>query len=462
MRNLKTLMLVCILLLSVSIRAEDKALLMGIGDYEEAPDLPGIHKDVAMMETVVQKLGFQNVQVLMNQQVTYQRMRKALKALSQGITANDRVLIYFSGHGTQIPDDNADESDRLDEVLVAQDAQFTQTRENPLINVLRDDEFGELLAAIPSQNIYVLIDACNSGTSTKSLVFGTTQDVAKVWKYPGLSDNSGINKGSFRVELVEASTNSTGSAKYVLLSAAQDDEYAQASSNGSYFTLGIYNAILNLSDNDSITMNDLEAKTSDYIRRSLSSSPEQIHRPNLLGEPQLWNQNMKQRFTGEVETLWDMLERLVDDKISQEPSQSLEVRTNRKEYRVGDLLTIECKISMDGYINVLNVDREDQEATVLYPNKYHRDNRVQMGTTIEIPGEGDEFQLPAQEPLGENLIVVFVSSDSLNAYEMDGKIADKFGLFGLVSKGSMVRGFGVRPKPFSQWHAGKIITRVVR
>ncbi len=460
MRSLKILMMVCILLLSVSIRAEDKALLIGIGDYEAAPDLPGIQKDVNMMETVVQKLGFQNVHVLMNQQVTYQRMRKALKDLSQGTAANDRVLIYFSGHGTQVPDDNTDESDRLDEVLVAQDAQFTQTPENPLINVLRDDEFGELLAAIPSQNIYVLIDACNSGTSTKSLDFGATQDVAKVWKYPGLYDNSGINKGSFRP--VEVPNNSTSSAKYVLLSAAQDDEYAQASPNGSYFTLGIYNAVMNLSDNDSVTMSDLEAKTSDYIRRSLSSRPEQIHRPNLLGEPELWNQNMKQQFTGEVETLWTVLERLVDDKISQDPSQLLAVRTNRKEYRVGDLLTIECKVNMDGYINVLNVGRNDQEATVLYPNKYHRDNRVQIGTTIKIPSEGDEFQLPAQEPLGENLIVVFVSSDRLNAYEMDGKIADKFGLFGLVSKGSMVRGFGVRPKPLSQWQAGKIITRVIK
>ena len=452
MRHLKTLMLVC-MLLPISIRAEDKALLIGIGDYEAAPDLPGIQKDVNMMETVVQKLGFQNVHVLMNQQVTYQSMRKALKDLSQGITANDRVLIYFSGHGTQVPDDNADESDRLDEVLVAQDAQLTQTRENPLINVLRDDEFGELLTAIPSQNIYVLIDACNSGTSTKSLDFGATQDVAKVWKYPGLYDNSGINKGSFRVEQVEASTNSTSSAKYVLLSAAQDDEYAQASPNGSYFTLGIYNAIMNLADNDSVTMSDLEAETSEYISASLSFSPEQIHRPNLLGEPELWNQNIKEPLTGTAESLWDILERRVDGI-----SNQLEVRTNQQEYRLGDLLTIECQVNMDGYINVLNVDRTDQKATVLYPNQYHRDNRVQKGTTITIPSEDDAFQLPAQEPLGENLIVVFVSSDSLNAYEMDGRIA---GPFGLVSKGSLTRGFGVKAAP-SQWQAGKIITRVVK
>ena len=50
-------MLVC-MLLPIIIHAEDKALLIGIGDYEAAPDLPGIQKDVNMMEMVVQKLGF--------------------------------------------------------------------------------------------------------------------------------------------------------------------------------------------------------------------------------------------------------------------------------------------------------------------------------------------------------------------------------------------------------------------
>ena len=457
MKNLKTLLMVC-MLLPINIHAEDKALLMGIGDYngdgdynDNHPygiDLQGIDKDVAMMKEVVERLGFENVRVLMNKEVTYTKMIRSLQDLATGVTANDRVLIYFSGHGTQVPDDNTDESDRLDEALVAQDAIYENRQ---VLNVLRDDEFGELLAVIPSQNIYVLIDACNSGTSTKSLDFGSTQDVAKVWKYPGLYDKSGINKGSFRVESVETSTNSN-SAKYVLLSAAQDDEYALASPNGGYFTLGIYNAIMNLADNDSITMSDLEAETSAYISASLSSKPELIHHPNLLGEPELWDQNMKEPLTGTVESLWDILERRVEGI-----SNQLEVRTNQQKYRLGELLNIECTVNMDGYINVLNVDRTDQKATVLYPNKYHQDNRVQMGTTIKIPSEDDAFQLPAQKPLGENLIVVFVSSDSLNAYEMDGRIA---GPFGLVSKGSLTRGFGVKATP-SQWQAGKIITHIV-
>ena len=157
-------------------------------------------------------------------------------------------------------------------------------------------------------------------------------------------------------------------------------------------------------------------------------------------------------------TLWEILERRVDE-ISQNSSQSLEVRTNQEEYGLGDLLTIECQVNMDGYINVLNVNRTDQEATVLYPNQYHRDNRVRAGTTIKIPGEGDPFQLSARKPLGEQLVVVFVSSDSVNAFEMDGKID---GPFNLIPKASVqIEPLGVATSSSDQWRAGKIITHIV-
>ena len=451
MRNLKTLTLVCMLLLPINIQAEDKALLMGIGDYEHEniSDLVGIDKDITMMTEVAKRLGFRNVRVLMNRDVTYLKMKKELRNLSYGVTEQDRVLIYYSGHGSRIKDDNGDELDGADEVLVCQDAKIVN---RTVENVLRDDEFGSFLAAIPSNNIYVLIDACNSGTSTrglnssKGLDFGgnLNESTLKFWKYPGMPDS----KGSFRVE---PASGTQFKARHALLSAAQDDEYALTSSSGGYFTRGIYEAVKGLGSHNSLTMSDLKNKTTVYIRNQLRHTPNRVHRPNLFGEPALWNQNMRERFTNQVETLWEILESRVD-KISHQ----IAIRLNQRVYKVGDLLKITCTVNMDGYINVLNVDRTDREATVLYPNQYHRDNRVQKGRTITIPGPDDGFKLPALKS-GESLIVVFVSSDSLNAYEMDGRIN---GHFGLISKGSATRGFGVEAAPSSQWSAGKIITRI--
>lgn len=453
MRSLKILILVCILLLPVSIGAEDKALLMGIGDYAFARDLVGIDKDINMMTEIVNKLGFRNVRVLMNRDVTYQKMKDELRKLSYGVTEHDRVLIYYSGHGSQVRDDNGDESDGMDEVLVSQDAKIVNRK---VVNVLRDDEFGALIAAIPSNNIYVLIDACSSGTSTrgmtstKGLDFGENlnEAVPKFWTYPGMV---GSPKGSFRVE---AASGTAFKARYALLSAAQDDEFALTTSTGGYFTRGIYEAVRGLERHSPLTMDALKNKTTAYIKSQLRRTPNRVYRPNLFGEPALWKQNMRGRLTGRVETLWEILERRAD-----ESSNPIDIRLNQRVYRVGELLKITCTVNMNGYINVLNVNRTDREATVLYPNKYHPDNRVQSGRTITIPGPGDRFELFAKRPLGENLIVVFVSRDNINAYKMDGRTA---GPFGVVSKGSATRNFGVRPAQSSLWRAGKVITRIVQ
>ena len=160
-------------------------------------------------------------------------------------------------------------------------------------------------------------------------------------------------------------------------------------------------------------------------------------------------------------TLWKVLELLVDQisqSLVENKSQPLEIYTNQSEYKVGELLTITCRnIPMNGYINVLNVDRTTEEATVLYPNKYHQDNRVTKGTTITIPSEGDPFTLPAREPLGENMIVVFVSRDSLNAYEIYGEIS---GPFKSLSKLSVEEEFV--SKTDRDWKASKIVVHVVK
>ncbi len=162
-------------------------------------------------------------------------------------------------------------------------------------------------------------------------------------------------------------------------------------------------------------------------------------------------------------TLWKVIEVLVDQIVKsqslvQNKSQPLEIYANQSEYKVGELLTITCRnIPMNGYINVLNVDRITEEATVLYPNKYHQDNRVAKGTTITIPSEGDPFTLPAREPLGENMIVVFVSRDSLNAYEMYGEIS---GPFKSLSKLSVEEEFV--SKTDRDWKASKIVVHIVK
>ncbi len=90
--------------------------------------------------------------------------------LIDGAGPDDRVLFYFSGHGSQIPDENNDEDDQFDEVLLLYDAALTEKRgRQTLSGVLIDDDFNQMLARMKSRNILVILDACHSGSATKRM-----------------------------------------------------------------------------------------------------------------------------------------------------------------------------------------------------------------------------------------------------------------------------------------------------
>jgi hypothetical protein len=92
------------------------------------------------------------------------------------------------------------------------------------------------------------------------------------------------------------------------------------------------------------------------------------------------------------------------------------ISAQKQVYRVGDRLQVTCDVPSDGYVNVLNVGEGESEAVVLYPNKYHADNRVSGAGRITIPGPADPFTLPA-ESAQRTLIVVVHTKTKINGYE---------------------------------------------
>jgi metacaspase-1 len=66
--------------------------------------------------------------------------------------------MHYSGHGTQIPDDDGDEADGMDEALCPVDYQTE--------GMIRDDDiYRELVATLPAGcRLTVLMDCCHSGT----------------------------------------------------------------------------------------------------------------------------------------------------------------------------------------------------------------------------------------------------------------------------------------------------------
>jgi len=87
---------------------------------------------------------------------------QALRDLKQGVKANDRVIIFFSGAGAYVRDDNGDEADQVDEVLVTLDVQDSKHPDRQ--DVVTDDHLVRLINQLPTQRVMTFIDAGYEGS----------------------------------------------------------------------------------------------------------------------------------------------------------------------------------------------------------------------------------------------------------------------------------------------------------
>ena len=166
------------------------ALLVGISQYERAKDPPqqppdwwNLHcqSDVDILKkALLEKFSFPegNIRVLTDASATRQAIVDAFRDhLIRKAVPGALVYFHYSGHGQQIPDDNGDEIDGLDESLVTADYKSQSAQDGAATN-LRDDTIGELLRELRTRmvdpvdgqfkgNITVSFDCCFSGTATR-------------------------------------------------------------------------------------------------------------------------------------------------------------------------------------------------------------------------------------------------------------------------------------------------------
>jgi metacaspase-1 len=389
------------------VSAAPRALLVGIGDYAmKDADLPGIDLDIQNMQQLASIMGFkpEEVRVLFNKDATMASFDRVAKTwLREGVTTNDPVLIYFSGHGTRIPDLDGDEPDAADEVLLLQDAAYVSAaggKPATMTNVLVDDALARLLASIPSQKVLVLIDACNSGTATRNVSLanhslGVQQGIRKFMPYPGMpAGNDGV---------LERRSVSTGS-NYAAVSAAEDTQYAIATSQGGVFTLGVYDAVRSAaSKGRQLSVAAMRDQVSNYIKAKLD--PSKVHNPVTTGNADLIGGGLALTpapvQNGEGPT-WEALVALVKQ------GKPAKVTAGKPAYILGEEIKLEIESPVDGYLNLITVDASDQ-TTVLFPNRFQPNNQIKAGM-LSIPRADMPFTLPAAEPLGPTLVVAFIST----------------------------------------------------
>lgn len=192
------------------------AFVVGISDYihledGEGGDLVGAEFDARRVRDVlVMARGFpeQNVRMLLNHDATKAAIEEGITDwLVENARPGDNVVIWYSGHGSQMWDEDGDEDDGLDETLAPADVLPQDTR-----NDISDDELNRWLGMLPTDNVVVVLDNCNSGTGTRDVTpFSSgrllARDLDSIERPAGaarraigeMQDESGFDVGETRV-----------------------------------------------------------------------------------------------------------------------------------------------------------------------------------------------------------------------------------------------------------------------
>jgi hypothetical protein len=400
-----------VLITTTTALAEQRALLVGVGKYSvPGIDLPGIDLDLERMQETLNLMGFEDSQIhqLLDDKATSKNVIREFETwLKQGVEADDRVVFYFSGHGSNTPDENGDETDGVDEVLVTHDVRRVKRNGKPaLTGVVTDDKMATLIAGIPSNNVWIIVDACHSGTVSRgfamdNLTLGTDQVFVKSFTYTGMPTS-----GQF---VFDRAIEADDEINFVSISAAGDGEKAIGTSRGGVFTIGLTKAIAEASKTGgTVTVQQLRDYSAAYIRDHVDEV--RVHNPQVNGSETLAKGKLQ---VVPVSPANGPNRKKLIAMVAEQQS-GFELKSSQPIYVIDEPVELSLEIPIDGYLNVVTVDALDN-ATVLYPNQFNTENAVKTGP-FRIPTDQDDFILPASEPTGPTLVAAFVTKDPINFY----------------------------------------------
>jgi Caspase domain len=137
------------------------ALLMGVSDYANLQKLPLVKNDLDRMSELLRQLGFTVIRVE-NEKLTMANVKspQAFFEKVAGITEEDRLLVFFAGHGYQ-----RREGDRVRGYLALMNG---RTGEGGGANAIAMDDFVEWTQRVPAKHLLVLLESCFSGLAVRA------------------------------------------------------------------------------------------------------------------------------------------------------------------------------------------------------------------------------------------------------------------------------------------------------
>jgi len=391
---------------SIPVHAEDRALIVGINEYQYVTPLKGSITDARRVLQLLQKLDMyraNQIRLLSDSQATRQGILDGLDWLVSGSQAGDKVLFYFSGHGAQVSDASRDESDGLDETLCP--VETTLTRQG----MITDDEVNERLKRLNGRQVLVVIDSCHSGTITKGNIPKGVQLKTPLFTKP-LPETKAITN--------ESLVNSSTQGEMIVYSAVASNQVAIDTTDGGIFT----SAFLKVIEEKKGKISHKEIL--DVVKQASTEACQQYQSVCRLG------------LTPQLEVSADSLENKAIFSVSKPASPEIPLRDvlslkilPSETLRIGDKMSFNVTNTSQqaGYVVIWDVDGNGK-VTCIFPDSNSGKNKgyLQAGQTLTIPNADDEFEFNMGEPTGKGMTVVVLAHSESVAKQLGALSTDSF------------------------------------
>ena len=154
------------------------ALIIGIDKYENVSNLDYAVDDAKSIKSLlIEQFKFSpdNITLLINEKATYTKIKKSLSYVTRKASENDRILIFFAGHGETIDLPESGEMGFLIPVDGEKDDLYATS--------LEMDDLRKVSSLSQAKHILYLVDACYGGlaaTNTRGLEASTPGFIDKI------------------------------------------------------------------------------------------------------------------------------------------------------------------------------------------------------------------------------------------------------------------------------------------
>lgn len=192
----------CVVVLSLAaalsaVAHAQRAILVGVShfDYLSVTPLEGPPNDVALMAAALTRRGISSSKVVAITDAarphllpTRANILRVLREQARATKAGEVVVIYFSGHGAQVPQaipvaaGNWVEPDGLDEVFLTRDTKLWDRSQQKVEGALLDDEIGAALARFTNKGarVWAIFDTCHAGDMARTMPASSSDST--IWR----------------------------------------------------------------------------------------------------------------------------------------------------------------------------------------------------------------------------------------------------------------------------------------